>query len=106
QLAEALDGAPLVAGIHHRQAALEQVLENLPPAHAAVDLAVEHFAVDEAAAGFATLLVAHCLAAHGRHLGKGVTASPAPVEGRAQYQFVHFGATKDSRISTACRGRR
>ncbi len=78
---EALKGLPFVAGAEHRQAAGQQVLEDLAPADAAMDLDVIAATIDPGAQGTAPFERAQHLALQGFSRGKRILSGPTRAEG-------------------------
>ncbi|MNM57030.1 hypothetical protein D3C81_682170 [compost metagenome] len=84
---QALDGLPFLAGTQHRQLGAEQVLEDLAPADAAVDLdekaLASHFGTQRAA----PFQLAIDLALQRLHGIEGITPGPQALERFGQYQL-------------------
>src|SRR3990167_7089970 len=98
---QALDGLPLLACAEHRQLGAEQVLGDLAPADAAVDLDEEtapgHFCAQSAA----TFQLAVDLALQGLDRDKGILAGPQAFKGFSHYQ-LHGRVAR--MMSAACCG--
>ncbi|MCY1179267.1 hypothetical protein D9M73_196590 [compost metagenome] len=86
-LVQALDGLPLLAGTEHRQLGGEQVLENLAPADATVDLDEKALASHFGAQRAAPFQLAIDLALQRLHGVEGITPGPQAFEGFGQYQL-------------------
>ncbi|MOA00225.1 hypothetical protein D3C78_1195770 [compost metagenome] len=84
---EALDGGPLLGGAEHRQLGAEQVLDDLAPADAAVDLDEVAAPGDFGAQGAAAFQLAVDLAVEALDLGEGVLALPQRLEGFGEDQL-------------------
>ncbi|MCY1439137.1 hypothetical protein D9M71_553580 [compost metagenome] len=99
---QALDRPPFLAGAEHRQLGSEQVLEDLAPANAAVDLDEVATPFDFSTQGATAFQLAVHLALQALHGIEGIAPGPQAFERLGQYQFhLRSGA----RItSAACSG--
>ncbi|MNG05955.1 hypothetical protein D3C84_891720 [compost metagenome] len=98
-LMQALDGRPLLAGAEHGRLGGEQVLDDLAPADAAMDLDEVAPALHLGAQGAAAFQLAIDLALQRLHLGEGVAPGPEALEGFLQHE-LHG---RSARITSAAR---
>src|SRR5690606_10572991 len=89
-----LDGRPFLAGTQNGGLQGEEILEDLPPANAAMDLDEIASPRDLGAQGAAPLQFAVHLTLQTLHFDEGILASPEGFEGFAEKQFHHYSGRR------------